>query len=85
VCRRPQPDPWGGLSLGEVLATGSRAIVTGGASSGVLSPPLAHASSSEDRPIRGRATGYDLSFVDMENEWERVTEYAVVDGEQATS
>jgi hypothetical protein len=33
----------------------------------------------DNRPVAGRSS-YDLSFVDMENEWERITEYAVPDG-----
>lgn len=77
---------WGGMGLGEVLATGPRRSFGAGSTSGTaLSPPLTRQTSSEDRPIRGAAGGtYDMSFVDMENEWERVTEYAVVDGALAT-
>ncbi len=36
------------------------------------------------RPLAGRAS-YDLSFVDMENEWESVREYSVAYGEIAWS
>ena len=89
--RTQEPDPWAGASLGEVLSNGSaRGVTVGrGLSRGALpaAPSAGGAggspivTSADERPIRGNASGaYDMSFVDMENEWDRVLEFRIPDG-----
>lgn len=81
-------DGWGGQDLASVLShAGRRALGVGGAGAAAAPPPVVSGGASsvssirDDRPIRGRPSGgYDMSFVDMENEWERVQEYAPAEG-----